>query len=197
MVSEQTGRGGSVCFPWLSVWRYFYSKADCTVSGCLYTISIIMEEEQPLPHTSPLCDDPSLPASLWLFFFFIHYSDWLFFTRCFSMQTSSVCILTAPFICLIHSFVSMAVDMWVGKLATTDMCVWAYICVCVWEYIYINLLRWTDVMLSVFVTHPGSSRSQEFYKRNVDAAACRHIWNSALGCRKLWNYRWRVLHQTL
>lgn len=59
VVSEQTGRGGSVCFPWPSVWRYFYSKADYTVSGCLYTINIIMEEEGPLIHAPPPppCDD--------------------------------------------------------------------------------------------------------------------------------------------
>lgn len=78
VVSEQTGRGGIVCFPWLSVWRNFYSKADCTVSGCLYTISIIMEGEGPLLHASPLCDNTSSPASLWSFFF-IHYSGRLFF----------------------------------------------------------------------------------------------------------------------
>lgn len=64
VVSEQTGRGGIVCFPWLSVWKDFYSKADCTVSGSLYTISIIMEGEGPLLHASPLCDNTSSPASL-------------------------------------------------------------------------------------------------------------------------------------
>lgn len=93
----------------------------------------------------------------------------------------------------------MAVDVWVGEISHLR-----YVCLDIYMYIYVcvllNLLRWTDVMLSVFVTRPGSSQSQEFYKRkwqNEDATVCRHIWNSALGCRKLWNYGWRVLHQTL
>lgn len=139
VVSEQTGRGGSVCFPWLSVWRYFYSKADCTVSGCLYTISIIMEEDQPLPHAPHSVWRP-LFASQSVTVFFIHYSDWLFFTRCFSVQTSSVCFW------LLHSsawFIHSSPWRWMcgwGELATSDMCVWTYICiyVCVVKFVAVD-----------------------------------------------------------
>lgn len=192
---------GAVCVsPWLSVWRCFYSKADCTVSGCLYTISIRMEEEQPLPHASPPVWRPLFASQSVTFFFFFHSLLRLTVFHQVFLRTDELSLfLTAPFICLI----SMEVDVWVGKLVASDMCVWDInLCVCVCAYVYICVLLnlWTDVMLSVFVTHPGSSRSQEFYKRkwqNVDATACRHIWNSALGCRKLWNYGWRVLHQTL
>lgn len=127
---------GLCVFPWLSVWRCFYSKADCTVSGCLYTISIIMEEEQPLPHALPPVWRPLSASQSVTFFFFLYYSDWLFFTRCFSAQGSSVCFwLLHSSAWFIHSFLSMTVDAWVGKLADTFVwdiyvCLFTYVCVC-------------------------------------------------------------------
>lgn len=204
VVSEQTGRGGCVCFPWLSVWRCFYSKADCTVSGCLYTISIIKEEEQPLPHASPPPVWRPLSASQSVTFFFLSSLLRLTVFHQVFLSTGELSLfLTAPFICLIHSFIPLHDGGCVGGEISRYVCI-RDICVCVCIYLcmcaLVNLQRWADVMLSVFVTHPGSSRSQEFYKRkwqNVDATACRRIWNSALGWRKLWNYGWRVFHHTL
>lgn len=171
VVSEQTGRGGIVYFPWLSVWKNFYSKADCTVSGCLYTISIIMEGEGPLPHSSPLCDDTSSASQSVIFFFFHSLLRLAVFPPGVCRYRRSQCV----FDCSIHlpdSFIRLHGG-----------------CVCMYSILLI-LLRHTDVMLSVFATRPGSSRSQGFYKRkwqNVDATACRHMWNSALGYRKLRN----------
>lgn len=88
---------GAVCFPCLSG-SYFYSKADCSVSGCLYTISIIMGKERPLLHASQH-DDTSPPASLLVesFSFFFHiagslcFSPGVFDTDDLSAQLKSVC----------------------------------------------------------------------------------------------------------
>ena len=90
-------RGGSV-FPlaWLSVSSYFYSKADCSVSGCLYAISIIKGEERPLLHASQR-DDTSPPASPRVESFFFHIAGCLcFFSRCLwcrqSQRSLTVCV---------------------------------------------------------------------------------------------------------
>lgn len=59
---------GWVFSPCLSVWSYFYSKADCSVSGCLYAISIIKGKRglssMPPSMTTPLCQS----AHKWIFF---------------------------------------------------------------------------------------------------------------------------------
>lgn len=71
-----------------------YSKADCSLSGCLYTISIIMGGERPLLHASQH-DDTSPPASLLVesFFFFILLAH-LVFPQVFLIQTISLLSLT-------------------------------------------------------------------------------------------------------
>lgn len=88
------------------------------MSGCLYTISIIMGKERPLLHASQH-DDTSPPASLLVeSFFFFHlagslcFSPGVFDTDDLSAQFKSVCFLTAVFrwlVWLIHSLVSAAV----------------------------------------------------------------------------------------
>lgn len=193
VVSEQTGGGGSVCFPWLAVWRYFYSKADCTVSGCLYTISTIMEEEQPLPHAHPLCDDPSLPASLWLFFLFVTQTD------CFSPGVFQYRPAQFVFDCSIHlpdSFiVSMVVDAYVGN----QRCVFGHIYTRINEYV-VKFVRvhWRHAVCvcNPFWLQPVTRILQEEMAECGRRSLMSHM-GFCLGCRKLWNYGWRVLHQTL
>lgn len=89
-------RGQCVSPGWLSVSSYFYSKADCSVSGCLYAISIIRGEERPLLHASQR-DDTSPPASPRVESFFFHIAGCLcFFSRCLwcrqSQRSVTVCV---------------------------------------------------------------------------------------------------------
>lgn len=64
VVCVQTGGGGQCVSPGRLSGLTFYSKADCSVTGCLYAISIIMGgRDRPLLHASQR-DDTSPPASL-------------------------------------------------------------------------------------------------------------------------------------
>ena len=197
VVSWQTRGEGAVCFPWLSVSSYFYSKADCPVSGCLYAISIIKGEERPLLHASQR-DDTSPPASPRVESFFFPYS-WLplFFLQVFVMQTISA---LSYCLCVFGPMLAgWFTHCGAGKEWTDALRVHAVsfrVLLKLWVYLLLNVLRWLKwpvyVTLSVFVEvypflAPVGQKAcvlQEEMAESGRPGWSSHMWDSTYCCRK-------------
>lgn len=114
---------GQCVFPLAVCLSAFYSKADCTVSGCLYTISIIMEEEGASPPRLPhVWRHLSASQSVSVSFFF---GSFITQPGCFSPGVFRYRRGHFVFDCPIHlpdSFVPTAVGGWGGGLVTSDVC---------------------------------------------------------------------------